>query len=135
MYNLTTGTGLLVEERKALVNALCTALQNHFDDSSAVKATTIADFKIWPTNDDDLCTFGDTWMNTLLQQFGTYLDDADQVRAEWPMLKSAVLETFLSTNTTTTWSQVNRRFHNEYPQVLNFFDLILTIPAMSAACE
>ena len=87
------------------------------------------------TNDDDLHTFGDTWMNTLLQQFGTYLDDADQVRAEWPMLKSAVLETFLSTNTTTTWSQVNRRFCNEYPQVLNFFNLILTIPAMSAACE
>ena len=119
MYNLTTGTGLLVEERKALVNDLCTALQNCFDDSSVVKATAIADFKMWPTNDDDLHTFGDTWMNTLLQQIGTYLDDADQVRAEWLMLKSAVLETFLYTNTTTTWSQVNRRFRDEYPQVLN----------------
>ena len=102
-YNLTTGTGLLVEERKALVNALCAALQNCFDDSSVVKAAAIADFKMWPTNDDNLCTFGDTWINTLLQQFGTYLVDADQVRPEWPMLKSSVLETFLSTNTTTTW--------------------------------
>ena len=82
MYNLTTGTGLLVEERKGLVNALYAALQNHFDDSNVVKATAIADFKMWPTNDDDLSSFGDTWMNTLLQQFGTYLDDADQVRAE-----------------------------------------------------
>ena len=45
-YNLTTGTGLLVEERKALVNALCTALQNCFDDPSVVKATAVADFKM-----------------------------------------------------------------------------------------
>ena len=50
------------------------------------------------------------------------------------MLKTAVLEAFL-VSSDTTWLQVNRRFRNEYPHVLNFFDLILTIPATSAACE
>ena len=50
------------------------------------------------------------------------------------MLKSAVLEAFLSSGSA-SWSQVNRRFGEEYPHVLSFFDLILTIPATSAACE
>ena len=89
-YNLTTGTGLLVKERKALVNTLCAASQNFFDSSSVVKATAIADFKMWPTNDDDLHTFRDTWMNTLLQHFGTYLDDADQVRIRSENLTSYI---------------------------------------------
>ena len=90
---------------------------------------------MWPTSEEELHTFGNDWMNTLLDQFGSYLDDKDdQIKAEWPMLKTAVLEVFL-VSSDTTWLQVNRRFRNEYPHVLNFFDLILTIPATSAACE
>ena len=123
------------QQRNVLVEALCTALERRFDDTSVVKATAIADFKMWPTSEEELHTFGDDWMNTLLDQFGSYLDDKDdQIKAEWPMLKTAVLETFLMSSDT-TWLQVNRRFRNEYPHVLNFFDLILTIPATSAACE
>ena len=44
------------------------------DDTSVVKATAIADFKMWPTSEEELHTFGDDWMNTLLDQFGSYLD-------------------------------------------------------------
>ena len=36
---------------------------------------------------------------------------------------------------TLTWQQVNRRFQGDYPQILDLFDLILTIPATSTACE
>ena len=74
---------------------MCTALECRFDDTSVVKATAIADFKMWPTSEEELHTFGDHWMNTLLDQFGSYLDDKDdQIKAEWPMLKTAVLEAF-----------------------------------------
>ena len=125
----------MATERNVLSEGLCTALEHHFDDTSVVKATAIADFKMWPTSEEELHTFGDDWMNTLLDQFGSYLDDKDdQIKAEWPMLKTAVLEAFLMSSDT-TWLQVNRRYRNEYPHVLNFFDLILTIPATSAACE
>lgn len=34
-----------------------------------------------------------------------------------------------------TWQQVHRRFQEEYPNILSLFDLILTIPATSTACE
>ena len=34
-----------------------------------------------------------------------------------------------------SWEQVNRRFGNEYPNILNVFDLILALPATSTACE
>ena len=59
-------------------------------------------------------TFGDDWMTTLLQQFSSYLDDPDQIRVEWPMLKNAVFEAFLSSSGSTSWSQVSRRFGEEY---------------------
>ena len=36
---------------------------------------------------------------------------------------------------TLTWQQVNRRFLSEYPNILDLFDLIQTIPATSTACE
>ena len=134
-YTLTCGSGILATERNVLVEALCTALECHFDDTSVVKATTITDFKMWPTSEEELHTFGDDWMNTLLDQFGSYHDDKDdQIKAEWPMLKTAVLEAFV-VSSDTAWLQVNRRSRNEYPHVLNFFDLILTIPATSTACE
>ena len=91
-YKLTCGSGILATERNVLVEALCTALEHRFDDTSVVKATAIADFKMWPTSEEELHTFGDDWMNTLLDQFGSYLDDKDdQIKAEWPMLKTAVL--------------------------------------------
>ena len=134
-YTLTTGTGQLDTERKALIKALYTTLENRFDYTTVVKATAIADFKMWPIDEDNLHTFGDDWMTTLLQQFSSYPDDPDQIRVEWLMLKSAVLEVFLSSSGSASWSEVNRRFGEEYPHVLSFFDLILTMPATSAACE
>ena len=86
----------MATERNVLVEALCTALERHFEYTSVVKATAIADFKMWPTSKEELHTFGDDWMNTLLDQFGSYLDDKDdQIKAEWPMLKTAVFEACL----------------------------------------
>ena len=66
-------------------------------------------------------------MNTFLEQFGCYLGGDDQIKAEWPMLKNAVLEAFLLSSEKVTWAQIHRRFQDEYPHVLNFFDLILTV--------
>ena len=36
---------------------------------------------------------------------------------------------------TLKWQQVNRTFSKEYANILSLFDLILTIPATSTACE
>ena len=41
-YKLTCGSGILATERNVLVEALCTALEHRFDDTSVVKATAIA---------------------------------------------------------------------------------------------
>ena len=77
IYKLTCGSGILATERNVLVEALCTALECRFDDTSVVKVTAITDFKMWPTSEEELHTFGNDWMNTLLDQFGSYLDDKD----------------------------------------------------------
>ena len=76
-YTLTCGSGILATERNVLVEALCTALECCFDDTSVVKVTAITDVKMWPTSEEELHTFGDDWMNTLLDQLGSYLDDKD----------------------------------------------------------
>ena len=58
-YTLKYGSGILATERNVLVEALCTALECRFDDTNVVKATAIADFKMWPTSEEELHTFGD----------------------------------------------------------------------------
>ena len=120
-----------------MVDSLCAALQTCFEDTktSIVEATSVADFKMWTTNENEWDTFGDDWISTLLHHFQSYFDDVDQIKAEWPMFKSAVLEIFSSKIDNLTWAQVNRRLNREYPHVLSLFDLILTIPATNAACE
>ena len=45
------------------------------------------------------------------------------------------LSSFSGKFETVTWAQVNRQFNTEYGCVLSLFDLILSIPATSDACE
>ena len=78
IYTLTCGSGIFATERNVLIEALCTTFERRFDDTSVVKATAIASFMMWPTSEEELHTFGDDWMNILLDQFGSYLDDKDE---------------------------------------------------------
>ena len=65
---------------------------------------------MWPTNENELDTFVNDWISTLLHHFQSYFDDADKIKAQWPMLKSTVVEAFSSKIDNLTWAQVNRRF-------------------------
>ena len=64
-----------------------------------------------------------------------YLEDGEGVKAEWPLLISAVFDVFSKDFENVNWKQIHRRFGKEYAQALGLFDLILTIPATSMACE
>ena len=88
--------------------------------------------RIWWWTDIRMSAEG---VNATSPQFKCYLNDCDGIKAEWPLLRSAVFDTFSSDFETLTWQQVNRRFATEYPHILNLFDLVLTIPATSTACE
>ena len=71
----------------------------------------------------------------LIDHYENVLDNADEARAEWPMLKIGIMEIFSKALDSLTWEQVNRRFGREYPNILNLFDLILALPTTSTACE
>ena len=137
VYKLTAGRGLLDMERIKIVDSLISALGVRFEDTSTnvVQATSLANFRVWPVREEELGRFGDDMINILIEQFKCYLNDCDGIKAEWPLLRSAVFDTFSSDFETLTWQQVNRRFATEYPHILNLFDLVLTIPATSTACE
>ena len=64
-------------------------------------------------------------MNTLIT--------LSKLKAEWPLLRTAVFETFPDTMESLTWQQVNKQFGTEYPHALSLFDVILSIPATSTA--
>lgn len=137
-YKMTGGTGLHDTDRMALIDLMCSSLNKRFEDSShgIIHSTSIANFKLWPEKEDTLNGFGDDMVNNLVKQFGCYLaDNGDGAKAEWPLLRSATFELFSKDFGTLDWKQVHRRFGKEYPQILSLFDLILTIPATSTACE
>ena len=79
------------------MQSLCAALETQFEDTTqgVVQATAIADFKMWPLQEAELEGFGDDWIANLTDQFNTYIEDADQVKAEWPLLRSAVFDVYV----------------------------------------
>ena len=79
--------------------------------------------------------FGSAMIMTLVDQFGCYLEDGEDVKPEWPLLRGAGFDIFSKDFENVNWKQIHRRFGKEYAQALGLFDLILTIPATSMACE
>ena len=71
----------------------------------------------------------------ITEHYSKHFVEVQQVEAEWPLLRNAIFEAFGNNMETLTWQKVNRRFGKEYPHALSLFDLILSIPATSAACE
>ena len=51
----------------------------------------------------------------LIDHYENVLDNADEARAEWPLLKMGIMEIFSKELDSLTWEQVNRRFGREYP--------------------
>ena len=129
--------GQISSSREKLIKLLCEKLKTRFEDTveKIVSATSVANFKQWPLNEKALEDYGDTMIKDLIDHYENVLDNADEARAEWPMLKIGIMEIFSKALDSLTWEQVNRRFGREYPNILNLFDLILALPATSAACE
>ena len=136
-YRLTGGDGLPQGERAKFTNRLCDALNVRFEDTrhGLIQATSIANFKTWPVSEMNLGSFGDEEIGILLDQFKHFLPEVEVIKSEWPLLRSGIYELFSTQMETLTWHQVNRRFRSEYPRILDLFDVILTIPATSTACE
>ena len=100
-----------------------------------IKCTSIANFWMWPDKEEDLHGYGDDMIKEIVEHFKNYFEDKDQILAEWPLLRNGVFEAFQNEFGNLSWQKVHRRFGNEYPHVLSIFDLVLSIPATSTACE
>lgn len=137
-YRITGDTGLHNADRNALIDLICSNLSTRFEDTchGVIRNTSVANFKEWPAKEETLDGFGDEMIQNLVDQFGCYLEDyGNGAKAEWPLLRTAVFDVFSKDFDNLSWKQVHKRFGTEYPKVLNLFDLILTIPATSTACE
>ena len=71
----------------------------------------------------------------LTDHYKNLLDNADESRNEWPLLKMGIIEMFSKELDSLSWEQVNRRFGEEYSNILNVFDLVLTLLVTSRACD
>ena len=83
--------------REKLIKLLCEKLKTHFEDTveKIVGATSVANFKQWPLNEKALEDYGDTMIKDLIDHYENVLDNADESRAEWPLLKMGITEIFL----------------------------------------
>ena len=136
-FNLTGGDGSLINERKKLIEMLCKNMKVRFEDTGhqLIHSTSIANFKMWPDKEEELEGYEDEMVKEITEHYSKYFVEEQQVYAEWPLLRNAIFEAFGNNFETLTWHKVNRRFGREYPHALSLFDLILSIPATSAACE
>ena len=100
-----------------------------------IHSTAVANFKMWPDEEDYLEGYGDEMVKEITEHYSKHFVEVQQVEAERPLLRNAIFEAFGNNMETLTWQKVNRSFGKEYPHALSLFDLILSIPATSAACE
>ena len=137
IYKLTGGNGELTVERQKLITKLCENLEVCFEDTTQglIKCTSIANFRMWPDKEEELHGYGDDMIKEIVEHFENYFEDKDQILAEWPLLRNGVFEAFQKEFGNLSWQKVHRRFGNEYPHALSIFDLVLSIPATSTACE
>ena len=93
-YKLTGGNGLEEADRKKILESLCEAMAVRFKDTEKmlISATAVANFKVWPLNEEKLEGFGDDLIQVLLDQFQPYIAESDLVKTEWPLLWTGIFE-------------------------------------------
>ena len=92
-------------ERIRFINRLCDALNVRFEDTQygSVKATSIANFNMWPIEESELDGFGDDDIGVLVNQLKCSLPQAETIQAEWPLIRAAIFEVFSKKMATLTW--------------------------------
>uniref|UniRef100_A0A1A8GAA0 HAT C-terminal dimerisation domain-containing protein n=2 Tax=Nothobranchius korthausae TaxID=1143690 RepID=A0A1A8GAA0_9TELE len=125
-----------------LIDDLVANTENRFGHvkGGVLHATNIADFGFWPDK-VNMTDFGDAAVDILVGHFKPVLEDAgvqvDKVADEWTILRSKVYQQpdWLEFIKKVTWCELNRRYFEECPNVLQLVDLLLTLPASTAECE
>lgn len=81
--------------------------------------------------------FGDREVEALCHHFKEVLNSAgvceEKIPDQWTILKSKLYQEGNLRNL--SWSEVNRLHKDLCPDVLHLMDLVLSIPASTAACE
>ena len=129
--------------RRDLLEDLRQCLEHRFEDTTQdiIQATKLLNFqKYWPTK-ENMKDFGDSELHTLVTHFSQTLQSAgvevEKIQDEWEMLKSAIYNQkdwlpFLQSATT---MDMSRQYHDDCPNLLSLFDLLLTLPSSTAECE
>ena len=109
-YKLMGSDGQISSSREKLINLLCEKLKTCFEDTveKIVDATSVANFKQWPLNEKALEDFGDTMIKDIIDHYENVLDNADEARAEWPLLRMGIMEIFSKELESLSWEQVNK---------------------------
>nr|XP_006813033.1 PREDICTED: zinc finger protein 862-like [Saccoglossus kowalevskii] len=128
--------------RNKLIDKLIASLSKRFEvDEAIIKATAIADLKVWPASVQDEPDFGATSIEVLSQQFGPALlqhanglTSTDDLQPEWIRFKHLLYARFVDLSEV-TWAQVNSALVDKCPNILALIDLVLSMPASSFEAE
>ena len=130
------------KEQTELVKNVVTCLEQRFSDISdgLLSSTKIANLKTWPSDFQE--NFGDDNIKILCKHFGERLDKVcslPDIQSEWTLLQKSLYENHKdeihSESTPLTWEKINKMFRQSFPNCLELFDLLLSLPASSAECE
>ncbi|XP_061167632.1 uncharacterized protein LOC133176530 [Saccostrea echinata] len=120
-----------------IVKKLQTCLEVRFGDltDDLMSSTKIVDLSSWPVERNE--DFGDQSVRILISKFKDILQkqcvDTGAVAAEWELLKQLLYtnEKIFEIN----WQLINVKYREKIPNILDLFDLVLSLPASSSECE
>lgn len=130
------------KEQTQLVNGIVSCMEQRFADISdgLLASTRIANIKTWPSDFHE--DFGDSNIKVLCKHFGGRLEKVcslPDIQSEWTLLQKNLYENHKdeihSESSPLTWEKINKMYRQSFPNCLELFDLLLSLPASSTDCE
>ena len=114
-------------------------ISSRFSSLNTHAVLKVRDHKNWPENVQQLATYGEADLHTLLEHFQSPLEkkecDILSAEQEWANMKLHVFNHLKMLQHETLWQKMLMEQTNEYTNILMLVEIILFLPMSTACCE
>ena len=128
--------------RKSVLDEIGQSMAERFFylfNDPVIKASSVLDPDTWPTDPEELSSFGDDHLGVISNRYQEQLEKAgfkaESIISEWQGIKSLVSLNMKHKTTPDIYSALFSKHEEEFPNVLLIAEIVFTWPLSTAACE
>lgn len=128
--------------RATYINAICRCINGRFEDlkNKYFRAVGLLDTQLWPSDKNDLTTFGIADVSLAIDHFKPLLlhnnVSLDGIMADWTSFKLYWVDNLRTTvQRDIVWSLLLSHYNNRFPNLFNLVNILLLFPISNAKVE